>query len=368
MLMNGRFVWVATLVAATAVGAGLFSLPYVFLRAGYFTGILYLAGIAMFLSFTHSIYYRVLEENRGAKRLLGLTAKYFGNGGRILGVAIIIGGLILTLVVYLILAGEFSELIRPGTKVWGTFLFWLAGSLPIILGLRRLLFSEFLGAMMMVLIIGLVFFGAWGKGLPKLVWVNWQEVFLPFGPVLFSLAAWTAVEPAFDYSKRTRQAPDSSRRAMTLGIYLAAFLYLLFVLGILGTVSTVTPDTISGLGEWPAWKFVLLVILGLFAIWTSYIPIGLEIKNSLLYDLGWPRFAAAATVFLLPPALLLFGLGDFFKVLGLAGGVFLGLEYLLILMVGKRALALSVRERLGVNLLIVVFVLGAVYEIYYFFR
>lgn len=366
----GRFVWIAVLVAATAVGAGLFSLPYVFLRSGWLLGVLYLTVIAFFLSFAHSLYYRVLEADGGSKRLLGLTARYFGTGGRIFGVVVIIGGLTLALVTYLILAGEFSELLRPGTRTLGTFLFWLAGSLPILLGLRRLLFSEFLGAVMMALIIGLVFFGVFvpleKNSLTGFAAINWKEIFLPFGPVLFSLAAWTAVEPAFDYSKRAGQASGSSRRAMTAGIYAAAFLYLLFVVGVLGTISAVTPDTVSGLGEWPAWKFLSVVVLGFFAIWTSYIPIGLEIRNSLVHDLGSSRLLAAAVVFLLPPLLLLAGFGDFLKVLGLAGGVFLGLEYLLILLVGKRALAFSAAQKLLVNLLVLVFILGAVYEVYYF--
>lgn len=364
--MDGRFLWVAALVAATAIGAGLFSLPYVFLRAGWLAGVLYLFLTAFFLSFAHSVYYRVLEGNSGDKRLLGLTGRYFGTAGRFIGFAAIIGGLALALVIYLILAGEFSELIRPGTRTLGAFLFWLAGSLPIILGLRRLLLSEFLGAVMMIFIIGLVFFGVIGKNLPELSSVNWRELFLPFGPVLFSLAAWTAVEPAFDYSRRVGQAPGRSRRAMALGIYFAAFLYLLFVLGILGTVSAITPDTVSGLGKWPEWKFALLVVLGFFAIWTSYIPIGLEIKNSLIYDLGSSRLTAAAAVFFLPPLLLFLGFGDFLKVLGLAGGVFLGLEYILILMVGKKALTLNAAQKFMVNFLILIFALGAVYEIYYF--
>lgn len=356
----------AALTAATAVGAGIFSLPYIFLEAGWLLGALYLLIISFFLSFAHSFYYRVLEADGGNKRLLGLSGRYFGGVGRFFGLIVIIGGLILALVIYLILAGEFSELLRPGTRTLGTFLFWLVGSLPIILGLRRLIFSEFLGALAMVFIIGLVFFGAASGNLPEIASVNWREAFLPFGPILFSLAAWTAVEPAFDYSKKAGQAPGRSRQAMAWGIYFAAFLYLLFVLGILGTVSEITPDTVSGLGEWPAWKFLSVVVLGFFAIWTSYIPIGLEIKNSLLHDLAWPRLAAAATVFLLPPALLLLSLGDFLKVLGLAGGVFLGLEYLLILMVGKRALVLRAPQKLLVNFLMLVFILGAVYEIYYF--
>lgn len=368
--MDRRFAWTAVLVAATAVGAGLFSLPYVFLRAGWLLGVLYLLVVAFFLSFVHAVYYRVLEIEGGDKRLLGLTEKYFRVFGKGFGAVIIIGGLILALVIYLILAGEFSELIRPGTRTLGTFLFWLAGSLPILFGLRRLLFSEFLGAVMMTFIIGLVFSGIFvpleKNSLTGLAAINWKEVFLPFGPVLFSLAAWTAVEPAFDYGKRVGQASGSSRRAMTAGIYAAAFLYLLFVAGILGTVSGVAPDTISGLGEWPIWKFTLVVVLGFFAIWTSYLPIGLEIRNSLVHDLGSSRLLAAAVVFFLPPLLLLLGLGDFLKVLGLAGGVFLGLEYLLILAVGKRSLALGAAQKLLVNLLMLVFILGAIYEIYYF--
>lgn len=364
--MDRRFIWVAAMVAATAVGAGLFSLPYVFSKAGWFLGTAYLLAVAAIFSFTHSVYYRVLDADKGNRRLLGISGKYFGFWGHLFGLTAIIGGLVLALVIYLILAGEFSELLRPGSKNLGIFLFWLAGSLPIVLGLRRILFSELLGALTMIFIIGLVFWGVFGGSLPEMPSVNWREALLPFGPVLFSLAAWTVVEPVFDYAKRTGQKPKESLRAMTLGIYLAAFLYLLFVIGILGTATLIAPDTISGLNAWPEWKLTLLIILGFFAIWTSYIPIGLEIKNSLAHDLGVSRILAAAAVFLMPPLLLLLGFGNFFKVLGLAGGVFLGLEYLLILMAGKRVLALGPGQKFLINFLMLVFALGAVYEIYYF--
>lgn len=353
-------------MAATTVGAGLFSLPYVFSEAGWLTGFLYLVLVGACASFAHSLYHRALEEDVGETRLLGLIGKYLGSAGKILGPLVVVGGLTFALVIYLILAGEFSELLRPGTRQLGTFLFWLAGSLPIVLGLRRLLFSELLGIGLMVLVIGIVFLGFFGESFPQVIAFDWREILLPFGPVLFSLAGWTAVEPALDYARKSGYASRLSRRAMTFGTFGAAFLYLLFVVGIMATVPLIAPDTVGGLYAWPVWKFTLVVILGFFAIWTSYIPIGLEIRNSLVYDLAWSRNLASATVFLVPPALLLLGFADFFKVIGLVGGVFLGLEYVFILLVGKKILALPPAKRFLVNLLTAVFALGAVYEIYHF--
>jgi hypothetical protein len=68
-------------------------------------------------------------------------------------------------------------------------------------------------------------------------------------------------------------------------------------------------------------------------------------------------------IILLPLAVVFSGFNQFAVVLGLAGGCFIALQYLLILLVGRRALALSTVQKLFLDLISVVFVLAAVYEV-----
>lgn len=368
MVKFKNFLWSAGLMAATTVGAGMFSLPYVFQKAGWFTGFFYLIVLAGFVVVAHNLYWETLEKFGEKKRLLGLVKTYFGKISYRLSLGIVLGGLTLALVIYLIIVERFTGLIFPALGSWGPAIFWIIASLPILLKLPRLIFSELLGGILMLLVVLIIFLTTsdFFRIFSLAPTVDFQNLFLPFGALIFSLTGWTAVEPIFEYERKSARDSSRGRRAMALGTTLAALFYLAFTVAVFGSGATITVDTVSGLLGWPFWKITAVVLLGLFAIWTSYVPIGLEIKNSLEKDLGWPSTLGAAFVFLVPPALVLLGLRDFLKILGLAGGVFLGLQYLLIILVGRKALSMTSRKQAVVNLLALVFAAAAVYEIYYF--
>src|SRR3989344_699027 len=172
-MLNRRFFRMAGVMTATTVGAGLFSLPYVFLRSGWLTGIFYLAALSAALAFVHRLYFRVLEKEGGDERLLGLALMHLGRFVRLWGLLSIQGGLILALVIYLLLARGFSEMLFPGSGNLGLALFWLAGSLPLVFGLRRLIAAEILGAVMMAGMILAVFFYGLGDRLASLPGFSW---------------------------------------------------------------------------------------------------------------------------------------------------------------------------------------------------
>ncbi len=195
---------------------------------------------------------------------------------------------------------------------------------------------------------------------------NFKNILLPFSPIIFALAAWTAVPPIYEYAKKTKSlGARPPARALLAGTFFAAILYVIFAFAILGSAETITPDAISGLGGWPSWKLGVLGALGLFAIWTSYVPIGLEIKSS-LEERGWSKNLSFSLVLFLPIILLFLGLNNFLAVVSLVGGVFLGLQYWLIISLGRKVLSLPKGGKVFLNFLAIVFVLAAVYEIYRF--
>jgi hypothetical protein len=150
------------------------------------------------------------------------------------------------------------------------------------------------------------------------------------------------------------------------GTLFTAFLYLSFVAAILSGSPVVSPDTISGLTHWPFFTQIAIVLLGIFAIFTSYLPIGLEIENALQRDLGRSRSFSVLVVVFLPLFLVFSGLTDFFVVIELAGGVFLTLQYIFILLVGRKMLKMSLLRRSFVDICACVFLLVAIYQVYTF--
>ncbi len=365
--LRGGFLKVAAIVAAATVGDGVFALPYLFYQSGWLVSLFYLIVLAVFVSAAHVVYLKTLEKLGEKERLLGLARKYFGTSGFWVGFAAIVLGLLLTLVVYLILGAQFVHLAFPAVAPHiALFIFWLFTAIPIFVSDRRVVELELTGIVCTSIIIILIFVSAWPMvtfaGVPA---ISAKNLFLPFGVVLFALAGWTSVEPAYE-SRRGSGAAADPWRALAFGSFVVALLYIMFVAGILGSAPAVTPDTVSGLVGWPLWKKEITAVFGLLAIATVYVPISREIKNALEKDLGWSWLASRSLILLLPPALIGLGLNNFLTVVGLVGGLFFSLQYLLIISVGRRALALSVTKRFLLDIIAAVFVIGAVYEVWTF--
>jgi amino acid permease len=367
---SAQFFEIAGIVAAATVGDGVFALPYVFASAGWLLGILYLGILSIFVITAHVIYLKTLEAGSEKKRLLGLGEKYYGRFGFWIGFLAIVIGLLLTLVAYLILGTQFIHLALPMVRLRYAFAaFWALISIIALTNDKEIRALELAGIGCTSAIIIVIFISAWPHilfaGAPA---INWQNLFLPFGAVLFSLAGWTSIEPAYEARGRGKKKRHSGSpwRALALGTIFAGLLYTMFAAGIIGSAGMVAPDTASGLAAWPAWKKDLLAILGLLAVATVYLPISREIKNALEKDLHWPAGSSRPLIVLIPPALILCGLNNFLAVVGLVGGVFLSMQYLLIIAVGRRAIVLGAASRILIDIVAVVFFVAAAFSLYQF--
>ncbi len=361
--MNHTTAWWESvgLLAATTIGVGIFALPYAFAAAGTILGLALLVLVSLLIIFSHLVYWRVLEAVEERERLIGLVRKYLGAGAGWCGVVIILFGLLSALLAYLVLAGRFMSLVFPSLPAAaGLLMFWFLASFPLLLSLRRIALLEALGTVLVALLIFFVFFSApLGIARAPLLPV---DGLLSVSVILFSLAGWTAVEPIFDLRRRTGSA-FKPYTVFIVGTAGSALLYLLFISGILGAASGVASDTLSGLLEWPFWKIALMGLLGLFAMRNGYSVIALEIKNGLTHDLRVPRALGAALVLFLPLVFVVFGANNFIALVSLSGGLFLGLEYFLILLLGVHVLRAGKIFTFVMYLGMILFASAAVYEL-----
>ncbi len=359
---------IAGLVAAATVGDGIFALPYIFYEAGWLLCLFYMVALAGLVILAHSVYLATLEKVGEKERLLGLARIYLGESGFWIGFFAIVMGLLLTLLAYLLLGTQFIHLALPSVGEQYAFVaFWAFISIPLFLDNRHAADLEFFGIIATTVIVLLIFFTA----IPHVVFggipaINTKDIFLPFGVILFSLAGWTSIEPVYEARKKGKGFGGRPWMSLALGTGIAAVLFAMFAAGILGSSSVITPDTASGLAAWPFWKKEMLAIMGLIAVGTVYIPISREIRNSLEKDLHWNTVASRATILFLPPLLIALGLNNFLAVIGLVGGLFLSMQYLLIVSVGRRALAPGPAKKFFLDLAAAIFILAAVYELYQF--
>jgi len=359
------FLAASGIVAAATLGAGIFSLPYVFLKSGWLAGFLYLALLSAAIIFAHRLHFAVLEKESGSGHLLGLTKKLWGKGAFTLAVFAILGGLILGLTGQLVLGARFITILVPGFSGYAMAIFWFAATFPLIFPPKRLLEIEIWGAAGVAVVALLIFFLAPApfkifSGAPLVS----SNIFLPFGPILFALAGWTAVQPLYE-ARRKKYENFSPKKVLIFGTLAVVLLYAAFVLGVFGTAGSVSVDSVSGLSGTPQ---TLVALLGLLSLLGTYRLIAVEVKNSITSDMRQPQWFGFFIAVLGPVLLVFAGLNNFLTIVGLAGGVFIATEYLLIILNAKKILNLGGSRKVLANLAIAVFLLGAIYELYYFFR
>lgn len=355
---------VGIFVAAT-VGAGIFALPKTFELGGWLLGTIYLLSLSGVLIYSHYIYWLALEKRENPS-LLGLVSLELGGWARWVGFVSIILGLLLMLVAYLILGGNFMQRFIDAPVNILVLAFWIICSLPILFNFSRFVLLEVLGAGLMFLsVVYLFFVTPEGGNLFSMDAINFKNIFLPFGPFIAALAGWTAVGPMLKEGQKggVKKHPI---KILVYGAGIVALLYFIFAVAISGSSSVISGDSISGIDLLSNGAVILLAILGLFAVWTSYLPVVLEIKKAIHRDLKFSETASFVVPIFLPVLGVWAGLDNFFKIISFVGGVFLSVEYVLIIFASERALNLKGWKSALAGVCGIIFALIAVYELFYF--
>lgn len=366
----------ASLLAGTIIGAGVFALPFVFEKAGILAGLFYLVLFGIILSFIHLMYADVIVKTEKAHRFVGYVKIYLGKFAGKLSLLTSVIGLLVSMVVYLVLAISFINLIAPSLPdAYKVLIFWLIASLTIFLRAKRLAFLEFLVTAAIIIIILVIFFfgiGNFSSKIGSLALFSPVFLFLPYGAVLFSLAGRTAVPSVVSYFRDKKDNLIKSKLPIILGTLAPAIVYLLFVFGIIGLSGQVSQDSVSGLiGNVPAWILYLLGILGFFSLWSTYIMLSQEIEKSLEEDFSFSKILAGVIAVFVPLVLYFAGFNNFLILISIVGGVFVGFEGILIILmwlkVSRRSPPVMFKKMNPVlpYLLLLIFFVGIVYALMY---
>ncbi len=365
MKMNKNSLFAVMILAGTILGAGIFSLPYIFSRVGWLLAAGYLVVFASIYYLVHRFYGESLLTAPPGHNFLYFLKESMSEWAWRLSSLIIVAEFLLILTVYLILAPTFGALIFNGGGAVFLLAFWSLGSLFIFFRLSVLGWTEFIGvAAIIVFILAIFGFGraSLAGAAPSLGGV--AEFFLPFGPLLFALAGRSAMAQVVEEKRKS----EGSGRSLSVsgvafqGTFLAAVVYFVFAIGVLRLTPAPTPDTLSGLGGLPPTVLALLGVVGLIAIWKSYIVIGLNAKEMLEYDLKTPRSWSALAVVCLPVIFYLAGFNNFLSVISLLGGLFLAFDSALVVHIWRRLVPKNKFRPLS-WLLYAVFLAAAIFEI-----
>jgi hypothetical protein len=190
-------------------------------------------------------------------------------------------------------------------------------------------------------------------------------LFLPLGPILFSFSGRPALHKLMEIFKLKENF--SLNKVIFLGTFIPFLIYLLFIISVLKINPNVSPEVLNSLNFLPKNLIFLLVILGLVTLWTSYFMIGVNVKEILILDLKFKKILAYLLVLFLPLILYFSGFNNFLKVISFVGGIFLGLEGLIIIRLWQKVYLQKNYVYFLSYLFYLIFLIAIFYESYVFF-
>jgi amino acid permease len=335
--MNKKF-WATTFtLTGTIIGAGILGLPYVFSKAGFFIGLLWLIILGMVMMFVNLTLGEITLRTNGRHQLSGYAEKYLGKWGKRIMFFAMMFGIYSALLAYLIGEGESLAKILPGNInpiILGIF-FWIIMTVLLREGLRGLKKVETWGVVAITIIIIGIFF----KFLPQIkpsniLTFNQLYFTLPIGVIMFALLGFTSIP---ELRQEIKGQEKLFKKAIIIGSIIPIILYILFTLvfvGVLGNKVTEVATLSFG---------TIIATIGIFTMFTSYFVLSYSIRDTFKFDIKSSKKINFIFTSLIPLIIYLlitqYKILGFASILGIGGVVSGGITGILILLISKKAKA-----------------------------
>jgi len=360
------------IMVGSIVGAGVLGLPYVFAQSGYLIGLvtLLVVGIAILMEFM--IVGELALETPGRHQIVGLAKRYLGEKGKWLMQIIVLLSIWGAMLAYTVGSGDVFSSFFAQNAVYGVplkiifsliFLFTL--SIPIYLGLKATADVETpLVVFFIGLIIAMCALAITQIDLANLQTVNLAKSLLPYGVVLFAISGSMVIPEA-----KIAVSGDSKllRTAVLLGGIIPLLLYLFFttvVVGVVGDKASEVATIAFGQLTNPI-IIVLGNIFALVAMATSFMVLGLVLKDTFIQDIGMKNNQAYLLTISFPLIMMFFA-KSFAQILEITGAFLIGLGGILIGIMALKARKYKAVKHIAIKntpapyIVITMFVIGIV--------
>ncbi len=342
-----KFIGAVLILSGMIIGAGIFAIPFSFVRAGFFIGMAELAVLTAVVVVLHRAYGEIVLATENSHRLPGYVRLYLGRRFAAAAHLSAFFGMSGTLLAYVVLGGHFLHTIIPAVSAtrW-TFLFLTAGALITFLPRRKEALVN--GILTAVLIIFIFTVSIWL--MPRIEANNFfgvhpGELFVPYGVLLFALSGALVIPDMVSFlGRRERQV----RAAITAGSLIPVALYGLFAIAVVGAAGAdVSEEAIAGLGRIAGSGMVMIGSgIGFLAVFTSFILLSSSFQAFLHLDFKMSKSWAHPIVSFLPAFLYILGAQNFIAIVAAVGAVAIGADAAFIL-AAERALKKSRRGHLS---------------------
>jgi len=282
---NYQLVCAVAVLIGTIAGAGTFGLPFVMAQSGWGLGLFYLIILTGVVLLIHLAYGEVVLRTGQAHCLVGYAGQYLGPRAKIFTTLVAFVEYYGSLLAYIILGGEFLRIIFSrffgGSADAWVLVFFILAALAVGGGLKLVSGSELLMTLALVGTVIILVVKSWPLvNAQNFITINWSNWLLPYGVVLFALSGSVAVP-------EMRQILKGQERKLKTAIF------------------------------------------GVLTVFTSFIIIGLNLKNTYIEDYNLRGGLAFFLTCLIPLAAYLLGIKSFILVIGFVGAVAAGLDGIL---------------------------------------
>lgn len=361
---KGLFVFVGTII-----GVGIFALPWVGMRAGFLSLIVYFLLLGTLAIIVHLIFAQVCLETKSLHRLPGYARLYLGKRWATLAYLSLFVGLFGAQLAYLLVGGDFLyRLISPilgGPSFLYMLAFFLIGSTLIYRDVKSISISEIIINLTFFLLLAFLGYRAFPKiSFSNISLFNSNNILVPYGVVLFSLWGSAIVPEVKEIVGGNR---DNLRKIIISGIIISGLVYLVFSFLIVGVMGkNVSREAFVGLDQYLGSNILKIgYLFGVITCFTSFLTLGLTLKKTLLYDLKLPHNLSWTIAVFLPLLFYLMGFKNFIEIIGLSGAIAIGIEGIIDVSLYKKLLAEKHNYKMpgAFYLLSIFLLLGAILKI-----
>ncbi len=335
-MKKGGLFTAVSIISGTCIGAGFLGIPYVAAKAGFFVVLAYLVLIGGAILLVNLYLGEMLLRTRGDHQLTGYVYKYLGKNGKRIMLFATQFLIYSALVAYMLGVGESVSFMFFGSLNHSVLIGALFGgvmSLFLIRGLSLETKIEKLGVSIALALLLLIFFIFFKRiDFTNLYTFDMNNIFLPFGVILFSLMSFFALPEAKLILNNNKKL---MKKAIILGTLLPIIFYSLFTFLVVGFKGAETPQIATlALGN-------IFILLGIITITTSYMALAVALKQTHIFDLKHSKGSAWVLSGIYPIGIFLitrlFSFFSFINILSIAGIVSGGIIGILILAANKKA-------------------------------
>ncbi len=357
------------------IGAGILSLPFAVAQVGLFVGLPYIALVGLLMMGINLLLGEIVIRTKKNMQLAGLARTYLGRGAE--GIMVLLSYTLLfgALLIYIIGEGQTLSTLFGGNALNWSLAFFVGASTLVLLGMKMVKRIDIILLFILTFIISLIIAQGFVHIDPTaLVYTNWQNIFLPYGVLVFAFHASTSVPEAYEVVDKN---PRILRKVIIASTFYNILIYSFFAIATVGVMGMGTTAIATiGLGEKIGQQVLVFGnVFAAVAMGLAFLNVASSLRDSLRWDFNFPPLVGAGIACLIPFLLFLAGVRQFIELIDVVGGVVMSIEMLLLLLIYWK-IKHKPRSRkdymlhhglLVFSALIIAFSFGTVYSVIKFF-